>query len=78
MALFTYKAIDTRGKAMIGQIDAVNIVDLEMRLKRMGLDLVRGGPTRLGGSLLRSGAIKRPELINFCFQIGRASCRERV
>ncbi|HEX4798579.1 MAG TPA: type II secretion system F family protein [Burkholderiales bacterium] len=69
MALFTYKAVDTRGKTMLGQIDAVNIVDLEMRLKRMGLDLVRGGPARHGGSLLRSGAIKRPELINFCFHM---------
>ncbi len=69
MALFTYKAVDTRGKAMLGQIDAVNIVDLEMRLKRMGLDLVRGGPARYGGSLLRSGSIKRPELINFCFHM---------
>jgi type IV pilus assembly protein PilC len=69
MALFAYKAVDTRGKAMFGQIDAMNIVDLEMRLKRMGLDLVRGGPARHGGSLLRSGAIRRPELINFCFHM---------
>jgi type IV pilus assembly protein PilC len=69
MALFTYKAIDTRGKTMLGQIDAVNLVDLEQRLKRMGLDLVRGGPTGRGGSWLRSGSIKRPELINFCFHM---------
>ena len=68
MALFAYKAIDTRGKTMLGQIEAINLVDLELRLKRMGLDLVRGGPTRHGGSLLRSGEIKRAELINFCFQ----------
>jgi type IV pilus assembly protein PilC len=69
MALFTYKAIDTRGKTMLGQIDAVNLVDLEQRLKRMGLDLVRGGPTGRGGSWLRSGSIKRSELINFCFHM---------
>jgi type IV pilus assembly protein PilC len=69
MALFAYKAIDTRGKTMLGQIEAINLVDLELRLKRMGLDLVRGGPTRHGGSLLRSGAIKRSELINFCFHM---------
>src|SRR6267143_2120259 len=69
MALFAYKAIDTRGKTMLGQIEAINLVDLELRLKRMGLDLVRGGPTRHGGSLLRSGEIKRPELINFCFHM---------
>jgi len=28
---------------MLGQIEAINLVDLELRLKRMGLDLVRGG-----------------------------------
>jgi type IV pilus assembly protein PilC len=69
MALFTYKAVDTRGKTMLGQIEAVNLVDLELRLKRMGLDLVRGGPTRHGGTWLRVGAIKRSELINFCFHM---------
>src|SRR2546421_11682789 len=69
MALFAYKAVDTRGKTMLGQIEAINLVDLELRLKRMGLDLVRGGPTRYGGSLLRSGGIKRAGLINFCFHM---------
>jgi type IV pilus assembly protein PilC len=69
MALFTYKAVDDRGKAILGQIEAINLVDLEMRLKRMGLDLIRGGPTRRGGSLLRVGSIKRPDLINFCFHL---------
>jgi type IV pilus assembly protein PilC len=69
MALFTYKAVDTRGKSILGQIDAMNIVDLEMRLKRMGLDLVRGGPARQGSGLLRRGTVKRGELINFCFHM---------
>ena len=45
MALFNYKAIDARGKAILGQIYALNVVDLELRLKRMGLDMVVGGPT---------------------------------
>src|SRR5262249_46768540 len=69
MALFTYKAIDTRGKTMLGQIEAVNLGDLEQRLKRMGLDLVRGGPSRSGGAWLRVGTVKRSELINFCFHM---------
>jgi len=69
MALFTYKAIDTRGKTMLGQIEAMNLVDLELRLKRMGLDLVRGGPAGRGGTWLRGGSIKRSELINFCFHM---------
>jgi type IV pilus assembly protein PilC len=69
MALFTYKAIDTRGKSIMGQIEAMNLIDLDMRLKRMGLDLVRGGPASRGGSLLRAGTVKRAELINFCFHL---------
>jgi len=69
MALFTYKAIDDRGKSILGQLEAINLVDLELRLKRMGLDLIKGGPTRRGRSLLRAAAIKRPELINFCFHL---------
>jgi type IV pilus assembly protein PilC len=67
MALFNYKAIDANGKAMLGQIDALNVVDLELRLKRMGLDLVVGGPTKRAVAFGR--AIKRPDLINFCFHL---------
>jgi type IV pilus assembly protein PilC len=69
MALFTYKAIDPKGKAALGQIEAMNVIDLEMRLKRMGLDLVSGVPTRRGGTLIRAGSIKRQDLINFCFHL---------
>jgi type IV pilus assembly protein PilC len=71
MATFNYKAIDANGKAALGQIDALNIVDLELRLKRMGLDLVVGGPTKRGSGLGR--AIKRPDLINFCFHLEQLS-----
>lgn len=67
MALYSYKAIDTAGKAVLGQIDALNIVDLELRLKRMGLDLIVGGPAKGAGTLGRG--VKRPDLINFCFQL---------
>ena len=67
MALFNYKAIDANGKAMLGQIDALNVVDLELRLKRMGLDLVVGGPSKRAVAFGR--AIKRPDLINFCFHL---------
>lgn len=69
MPQFSYKAIDARGKTMMGQIEAVNFVDLEMRLQRMGLDLVSGGPTRRSTNPFRAGSIKRPDLINFCFHL---------
>ena len=69
MPLFTYKAIDTAGKATVGQVQATNLIDLEMRLKRMGLDMINGGQTRRGASLMREGTIKREDLINFCFYL---------
>ena len=46
MALYSYKAIDGRGKSLMGQIDAINLIDLELRLQRMGLDLIVGGPAQ--------------------------------
>jgi type IV pilus assembly protein PilC len=73
MALFIYKAVDGRGKSSVGQLEAINIVDLEMRLKRMGLDLIRGAPTKPGAGLLRGGGIKRADLINFCFHLEQLS-----
>ena len=64
-----YKAMDERGKVSSGRIEAVNVADLELRLSRMGLDLInhREAKVRLGGA---TGArVKRRELINFCFQL---------
>jgi type IV pilus assembly protein PilC len=71
MALFNYKAIDVSGKAILGQIDALNVVDLELRLKRMGLDLIVGGPTKRALGFGRG--VSRPELINFCFHLEQLS-----
>ena len=68
MALYTYKAIDPEGRAVQGRLDALNLVDLEMRLKRMELDLISGEPvsnrTLFGGS-----NIPRREIIHFCFHL---------
>lgn len=66
--LYDYSAVDAEGRRIGGRMEAMNPVDLEMRLKHMGLDLVRGKPIRhrplLGGS-----GVPRRELINFCFQL---------
>ena len=40
MPAFQYKAIDKTGRPARGALDAVNEVDLELRLRRMGLDLI--------------------------------------
>ena len=44
MPLFNYRAIDADGHTVSGRIDAQNEIDLDMRLRRMGLDLVKGSP----------------------------------
>ena len=68
MALYSYKAIDGRGKSLMGQLEAINLIDLELRLQRMGLDLIIGGPASRRANMFK-GAIGRPELINFCFHL---------
>lgn len=68
MALYTYKAIDTSGRMTLGRLEAINLIDLEMRLKRMELDFVNGAPIKQG-SLLGQAKISRPELIAFCFHL---------
>ena len=72
MALYSYKAIDGHGKSLMGQIEAINLIDLELRLQRMGLDLIVGGPAKRRTSMFK-GAIGRPELINFCFHLEQLS-----
>ena len=51
-----------------GRLDAINLVDLEMRLKRMHLDLVTGAPIKQR-ALFGGHKVPRPELINFCFHL---------
>ena len=68
MALFTYKAMNTGGRVVHGQLDAINLVDLEMRLKRMELDFINGNELRQSG-LFRGGKLPKRELINFCFHM---------
>jgi type IV pilus assembly protein PilC len=73
MPLFTYKAIDTSGKAVLGRIDAANLFDLEQRLSRMGLDLINGGQSSQRGRIIGRGKVTRQELINFCFHLEQLS-----
>jgi type IV pilus assembly protein PilC len=72
VALYSYKAIDVRGKSVLGRAEAVNLFDLEQRLARMELDLVTGAPTRQKSRLL-GGRVARQDLINFCFHLEQLS-----
>jgi len=66
--LFDYKAVSSEGRMVIGRLDAINLTDLEMRLKRMELDLVNGNPVQYR-NLFGRGRVPRQELINFCFHL---------
>ncbi len=68
MALYAYKAMNAHGKTVLGRLEAINLIDLEMRLKRMDLDFINGDTLKQGGIFNRA-KIKRPELINFCFHL---------
>src|SRR3954468_10597845 len=69
MPLYSYKAIDVRGKSVMGRVEAVNLSDLEQRLSRMELDLVSGAPSSQRARLMGGGRIARQDLINFCFHL---------
>jgi len=71
MSLYAYKAMDAGGRLVFGRMDAINAIDLEMRLKRMDLDLIDGNPVRQGG--FGGNRISRRELIAFCFHLEQLS-----
>jgi len=70
MLSYEYKAIDKTGRPARGSVEAVNEVDLEMRLRRMGLDLITYKQMeRRATSFTAAGKISRQDLINFCFDM---------
>lgn len=68
MALYSYRAVDDLGKTHKGLQDAANQVDLELRLKRSGLDLIDAKLDR-SKSGMGGRKIKRAELITFFFNL---------
>ena len=64
MPLYSYRAIDESGRHHKGLHDANNPVDLELRLKRGGLDLI-DAKLHSGKARLLRDKIKRVELITF-------------
>jgi len=66
--LFDYKAVSAEGRTMFGRLDAINLIDLEMRLKRMELDLIKGTPVS-HHALFGRATLPRRDLINFCFHL---------
>lgn len=73
MPAFHYKAIDREGTAARGRLDASNEVDLELRLRKMGLDLITCRPLARSTPTLSSGTVTRQDLITFCFDMEQVS-----
>lgn len=69
MDVYQYKAMDERGRLRQGRLSAPNVDDLEMRLERMGLDLINCRPVRSSTLRLYRKQITRRDLIDFCFQL---------
>ncbi|HUX63428.1 type II secretion system F family protein [Sulfuricella sp.] len=73
MSLFVYQAMDADGRMVRGDMDAANISDLELRLKRLELDLIDGKPAAQRTFAFRKLPVKRQDLINFCFYMEQLS-----
>jgi type IV pilus assembly protein PilC len=70
MALFAYRAVDEEGRISSGSLDATNAIDLELRLRRLGLDLITFESVKRS-SAARSRRVTRQELITFCFHLSQ-------
>jgi type IV pilus assembly protein PilC len=75
MPRFRYRAADAQGHRVHGELSAVNDIDLDLRLRRTGLTLIRARPATKAG-LFNRWRTSRRDLITFCFhmqQIARAN-----
>ncbi len=73
MATYNYRAIDQTGRYAQGQVDALNEVDLEIRLGRMGLDLITFKSTEKSKRAFSQNKVSNRDLVMFCFQLEQLS-----
>ena len=73
MEAYQYKAIDDSGRVQVGKVDAVNVADLEVRLDKMGLDLINYKELGSSTSNITGIGVKRRDLITFCFHLEQTS-----
>jgi len=69
LATFDYRAVDQTGFQAKGQIDALNEADLEIRLEKMGLDLITFKETDRARSSFAKNKVNNRDLVMFCFQL---------
>lgn len=73
MPTFRYKAVDQTGRPAHGQVEAMNDIDLELRLKRMGLDLITFSIAEKHHGLFNRQSVSMQDLVMFCFQMEQLS-----
>lgn len=69
MPIYLYKAVDQDGKPAQGQMDALNEVDLELRLRRMGVDLMTAREASKRQTMFGGPKATTTDLIMFAFQM---------
>ena len=74
MGFYRYKGIDARGRIKKGKTRASNGADLEIRLRKMGLELISYKTSLLPGLRLTLRRVKRRDLILFCFHLEQTLC----
>ncbi len=69
MVMYAYQSMDANGNTIRGNMDATNLSDLEMRLKRVDLDLIDCKVQSQKTFSMGKGKVSRKDLINFCFHM---------
>lgn len=69
MTMYAYRSMNANGKTVKGSMDAANLPELELRLKRMDLDLIDCKEQAVKIISLGRVKITRKDLINFCFHM---------
>ena len=69
MPLYAYRAMDLAGQMVPGAMDATNSADLELRLRRMELDLIDFRVAGQKAVAFGKRVVRRADLINFCFHM---------
>ena len=69
MSFYRYKGVDARGRMKKGKMSASNGADLEIRLRKMGLELISYKINRSPGLRLPLRRVKKRDLILFCFHL---------
>ena len=73
MPIFKYRAINQMGRFIHGQMDAINDVDLELRLERLGQTLITFKIIKSPTTIFRSKKISTKELMIFCFELEQSA-----